>query len=213
MTETAVPSLERAIELLLMLESAPEGLSAQSLMVQTDTPRATLYRILRVLGHYGVVQQAVGGEGLYRLGPTVARWGAQVQTARELIAVAQPLMDALSVEIGETVKLVVRDRLEAVTVAVARSPLDARVASLVGTRLPLHLGVSQRLLLSRAPQSLIQEVLAGPLEKRTSRTLADPARLQASLEQLCERRSAAGQGEGQNGVGAAAALILSLIHI
>ena len=57
MTETAVPSLERAIELLLMLESAPEGLSAQSLMVQTDTPRATLYRILRVLGHYGVVQQ------------------------------------------------------------------------------------------------------------------------------------------------------------
>ncbi|WP_042070471.1 IclR family transcriptional regulator [Advenella mimigardefordensis] len=207
MAEISVPSLERAIDLLFLLEKYPKGLSAQELHTQSKIPRATLFRILRVLSDRGFIQQYDNTDGLYQLGPTIARLGTQVQVPRDLISISTPLIEALSEKIGETVKLVMRDGLEAVTVAVSRSKLEARVSSMVGTRLPLHLGVSQRLLLSRAPQAVVQQVLEGLLVKKTSKTITDPARLQASLEVLREQNSASGEGEGQMGIGAAAALV------
>ena len=71
-------------------------------------------------------------------------------------------METLAAELGETVKLVVRDGREALTVA-AVIPRDACIASRVGTRLPLHVGASQRLLLAHAPAEIRDAVLASPL--------------------------------------------------
>ncbi len=201
----AAPAVERTVQLLRLLGDAPEGLGPQQLAAGTGMPRATLFRFLKVLGTEGFVQSGAGG--VYRLGPAVAQLARHAAQPGDLLAAARPAMQRLARELGETVKLVVRDGEEAVTVAVADAGLEARVTSLVGTRMPLNIGASQRLLLAHAPAEVQRRVLAGALPRRTARTFAEAAPLRASLLKLRQVDSVQGHGEGIDGVGAAATLV------
>jgi DNA-binding IclR family transcriptional regulator len=205
--ESAAPAVERTVQLLRLLGEQPQGLSSQHLADITRTPRATLYRILGVLTAHGFVQQAEEGQGRYQLGPAVAKLGRQAPQPRNFVALAQPLMERLAQAVRETVKLVVIDGLDALTLAVVDTGLEARVTSRVGTRMPLYIGASQRLLLAHADPDLQRRVLALPLVPRTSRTLIDPQRLQASLDKLRLNETSQSHSEGIEGVGAASALV------
>jgi DNA-binding IclR family transcriptional regulator len=207
-TKTAggdTPSLRRGLALLRDLAGAPEGRSAADLGARLGVPRATLYRLLRALADESFVLPTADGGG-YRLGPALAELAGAANGRRDLEGVARPVMEALAATIGETVKLVVRDGREALTVA-AVIPRDACIASRVGTRLPLHVGASQRLLLAHAPADVRESVVAGPLVRVTSRTVASPDRLRRELATLAQRRELASHGEGIDGVGATAALV------
>jgi DNA-binding IclR family transcriptional regulator len=206
-SETLAPAVERTVQLLRLLGQRQQGLSTQELIEATKTPRATLFRILRVLAVHGFVQRSDDDRALYQLGPAIARLGRQVPQPRNLVALAQPMMECLSKTVGETVKLVVLDGLEAVTVAVADSGLEARVTSRIGTRIPLYVGGSQRLLLAHAPASVRRQVLAMPLKARTAQTMSDSEVLRDSLCKLQSKTSIQSHGEGIEGIGAAAALV------
>jgi DNA-binding IclR family transcriptional regulator len=205
--ESPSPAVERAVQLLRLMGERPGGLSTQELAEVTKTPRATLYRILGVLTSHGFVQEAEEGPGRYQLGPAVAKLGRQAPQPRNFVALAHPLMEHLAQTVRETVKLVVIDGLDALTVAVVDTGLDARVTSRVGTRMPLYVGASQRLLLAHADDELQRRVLDMPLAPRTSRTITDPQRLTASLRRLAQENTAQTHSEGIEGVGAGAALV------
>ncbi|GIK85054.1 MAG: IclR family transcriptional regulator [Betaproteobacteria bacterium] len=204
-SDDAAPALRRGIALLRELALAPDGRNAAELAERLAVPRATLYRLLRTLVEERLVAPSAA-PGRFVLGPAVAQLAAAAGGRRDLEGVARPLMEALAGEIGETVKLVVRDGREALTVAVA-IPRDACIASRLGTRLPLYVGASQRLLLAHAPPEVRDDVLAAPLERITPRTITSPARLRRELETLAKRRDLASHGEGIDGVGATAALV------
>jgi|LauGreDrversion4_1035100.scaffolds.fasta_scaffold00333_15 DNA-binding IclR family transcriptional regulator len=206
-SDSSAPAVERTIQILRSIGSHPPGLSAQALCEQTSTPRATMYRILKVLQQHGFVQQTAEPPNLYQLGPALVQLGGMAPQPRDLVELARPVMQRLAFTTRETVKLVVVDGLEALTLAVADTGLEARVMSRLGTRVPLHIGVSQRLLLAHQPSPVIRQILATKLEKRTSHTITNPAVLRASLESLRRAESAQGQSEGSDGVGAAATLI------
>jgi DNA-binding IclR family transcriptional regulator len=199
--------VERAVQLLRLLGEHPAGLGVPQLAGETATPRATLYRILKVLVSHGFVQPTRGTEAGYQLGPAVARLGRQAPQPADLVALARPVMERLAQQVRETVKLIVPRGLAALTVAVADTGLEARVTSRVGTRMPLNVGGSQRLLLAHAPASVLRELLARPLERRTARTFSEPDRLRASLQRLKMTDSIQGHGEGLDGIGAAATLV------
>ena len=199
------PTLRRGLALLRDLAQTPQGRSAAELASRLGVPRATLYRVLRALQDEGFVMVAQDG-GRYLLGPAIAQLAGSAGGRRELEAVAPPVMETLAADLGETVKLVVRDGRVAMTVATV-IPRDACIASRVGTRLPLHVGASQRLLLAHAPAGIRYEVLASPLARMTPRTITSSARLRQELDALADRRELASHGEGIDGVGATAALI------
>jgi DNA-binding IclR family transcriptional regulator len=201
----AAPAVHRTLLLLELLGETPEGLSPQQLAARSGMPRATLFRFLKVLGEQGFVQPVTGG--VYRLGPAVARLARRAAPSADLLTVARPVMERLAAELAETVKLVRRDGLQVVTVAVADARVEARVTSIVGTRMPLNVGASQRLLLAHAPAEVQRQVLEGPLDKRTARTFCDARLLRANLQRLRMGDSVQGQGEGIEGVGAAATLV------
>lgn len=203
-SDAGTPALRRGLALLRQLAASPEGVTAADLAARLDVPRATLYRLLRALLDEGFAALADDG-GRYRLGPAVARL-VRPGARGDLEGVARPVMASLATALGETVKLVVRDGLEVLTVA-AVIPRDACIASRVGTRLPLHVGASQRLLLAHAPAEVRETVLAGPLARVTPRTLTSPLRLRRELALLAGRRELASHGEGIDGVGATAALV------
>lgn len=196
----AAPALRRGLALLRAI--ARDGGSTPSALAQrVRMPRATLYRLLAVLVDEGWA--SVDPPGRYRGGPRLAELAP---AHRDLVADARPVLERLAAALGESVKLVLRDGHEAVTVA-AVVPRDNCIAARVGTRMPLHVGASQRLLLAHAPAAVREGVLAGPLERRTRRTIVSPERLRRDLEALGRRREVASHGEGIDGVGATAALV------
>lgn len=202
-----MPGLERGLWVLNHLAAHPHGLAASAIGQASGVPKATLYRILGVLKAHGYVVTSDAAGAPLMLGPEIRRLAACMPRPTDLVEIAQPLMAQLSARLGETVKLVVREGREAVTVAVASAPHDSRISSRVGTRLPLHLGGSQRLLLAHAPADVIDATLAGPLERRASRTITDAATIRRGFATLRRDRYVSSHSEGVEGVGAFAAAI------
>jgi IclR family acetate operon transcriptional repressor len=203
---TDTPALSRGLAVLRELAARPQGAGAADLARVVGAPRATLYRLLRTLIAEDFVRADPRTPGRYLIGPAIARM-AGGGAERDLVAIARPAMDALAASLGETVKLVVRDGLEALTAAVSVPERDSCIASRPGARLPLYVGASQRLLLAHAPPDVQRRVLEGPLRRIASRTITQPRRLRAELDALATRREFASHGEGVEGVGAAAALV------
>ena len=204
--DNTIPSLERAVRLVEAIERAPAPLTAEDLAT-LHVPRATLYRILRILVAAGWLVEQQGSVSSYSLGPAIRRMASTLPESDDLGSRAAPVMRRLSDVLGETIKLVVREGLETVAVSVLHPDADSRIATRLGSRLPLHVGAGQRLLLSRAPQAIVDEVLARPLEKRGLKTIVDPRALQRDLERLRRQEWALGRDEGAGGVGTVAALV------
>jgi len=209
--DNSIPAVERTLQILGLLEASQGGLDSAQLIATSGIPRTTLFRILRILARNGYIRsQLSDGQSRYVLGPALSRLAARVPIADDLALVAKPIMYALSTRIGETVKLVVRDGLESVALAVQHPSEDSRVASRVGGRHPLHIGAGQRLLLAHAPQEVIDAVLSGALEKRASQSITRAPALKQSIDALRSMEWTCGANEGTEGVGAVAALVHEL---
>lgn len=204
--DAGTPALRRGLAILRALAAAPDGLSVAEIAHTVDAPRATLYRLLHTLVLEGFARPAPKTRGRYVATEVLSRLAGRGD-GHDLVAIARPTMDALVATLDETVKLVVRDGLEALTLAVSLPARDSCIASRSGARLPLHVGGSQRLLLAHAPRDIRERVLAGPLRRVTARTIVSRRRLQAELDDLAVRRDVASHGEGVDGVGATTALV------
>ena len=203
----AIPALERGLTVLECIGASPLGATATELIEATRVPRATLYRIVAVLVSRGLITAGPTTPPRYVLGPALVRLARDAPPQVDLASTAQPIMDALAASLGETIKLVVRVDTEALTIAISHSGNNVPILSKVGTRLPLHLGASQRLLLSRAPPAILDAVAKGPMERRASRTIISPRVLRREVKALRERTWTATESEGIEGLGAIAALI------
>jgi len=208
--DNSIPALERTFEVLEAVYARPGGITAAELAEETAIPRTTLYRILRILSARGYLA-SLDSSGTYVLGQALIRMASGVRKQDDLLTAARPVMRILSEKAGETVKLVLREGMESFTIAV-HVPFDNRVASQVGARIPLHVGASQRLLLSRAPERVRAHVLSRPLVKWGPGTITSAASLRENLAALAGRDWEFGQDEGIAGVATFGALIHEAAH-
>ena len=207
MAGIAIPALERGLDVLEHISASARGATAIELIEATRVPRATLYRIVAVLAARGLITAGATAPPRYVLGPALVRLARDAPPQVDLASIAQPIMNALATRLGETIKLVVRVETEALTIAISHSGNNVPILSRVGTRLPLYLGASQRLLLSRAPPSILDAVAKGPMERRASRTITTARLLRRDVKALRDRTWASTESEAIEGLGAVAALI------
>ncbi len=80
----------------------------------------------------------------------------------------------------------------------------------VGRRTPLHCSSSGKVFLAHMPEALRRQLLSGPLEALTPRTVTDPARLRRQLEEVRVRGYATIQEEIERGLNAVAAPVRQL---
>jgi DNA-binding IclR family transcriptional regulator len=97
-----IPAAERALRLVELLLSRPEGWTPQELLAQLDLSRSSLYLLLRTLKTLGYVEQA-GKRGRYSPGPRLKAWRASDSpTPQDLLvafyqeATAHPLAETLA---------------------------------------------------------------------------------------------------------------------
>ncbi len=137
--ESAVPrSVGRVLDLLEIV-LAEGSCKLTGAAEQAGLNPSTALRHLRALESRGYLVR--GDDGAYRAGPTVWRlaavFGGEAPVER-LLASAQPLLDELAGESGESAYLAVSDRRVATYVATADSPRAIRHVGRVGQTLPLR---------------------------------------------------------------------------
>jgi DNA-binding IclR family transcriptional regulator len=192
-----VPVIDRMMEVLARLETAAGHPTVRDLAASCGVPRTTVYRILNTLESHGLVVRTGNGGG-YQLGSRFLTLAARVPNGaewRQLAEDAQPWLQRVATETGETAKFSVLDRDAALVVAVAQGPGRFVVAAGVGGRYPLHAGAASKVLLATMDAASQRAALEKPLEYYTPRTIIDARTLRAQLARIRRQGWAEDTGE------------------
>jgi DNA-binding IclR family transcriptional regulator len=190
---------DRALQVLQQFHAPADALSVTEIADRLGVHRSTASRLVSTLRARGFLERTVGD--LVRLGPEVARLGRVTLAARELATIGQPLIERLAADTGETVTLAVVAAGDALTVAQAGGRHVVSSGKWVGLRTPVHCTADGKVLLAFGATTPPH---AG-LERRTERTIVDPAALERELGEVRARGFAVSEGEFEQGlVGVAA---------
>ncbi|MFE2043126.1 IclR family transcriptional regulator [Streptomyces sp. NPDC059477] len=169
----------------LILESFghdDEHLSLTEITRRSGMAKASVHRLAQELLRWGVLERH-GSD--YRLGMRLFEIGQRVPRQRILRDAARPYMEDLHQSTSETIHLAVLDGREVLYLEKVPGHGQVSKPSRVAGRLPLHCTATGKVLLAFGPHSLVDEVVAAPLERITPRTVATPGLL---LKELARAR-------------------------
>jgi IclR family pca regulon transcriptional regulator len=178
----SVQSLERGLAVLQVFSREHPAPTLSEVARLAGTTRATARRILLTLERLGHVRS----DGRrFSLTPRVLALGWAYLSSLNLWEIAQPLMEDLVEETGESCSAATLDLPD--IVYVARVP-TRRIMSItlgVGTRLPAHATSMGRVLLAGMRDEELDAFLqTTTFEPLTDRTITDPARLRAEIDEV-----------------------------
>ncbi|MFF0338347.1 IclR family transcriptional regulator [Kribbella sp. NPDC004875] len=149
-------SLERAIDVLEVLEDAPRGLRLSELARRANLHVATTLRILTTLEARGRVEH----DGThYRAGARLLFGAHAYLTTSPLALAARSVLQDLSSETGLTSSVFVRTGAHRAIIARVEGSDPLRYALPVGERLPLHLGAG-KMLIAHLPEDELEPLIA-----------------------------------------------------
>src|SRR5712692_6441550 len=171
----------RLVALFEALAKTEEGVSLAELSATIVAPKSSLLGILRSMVALGYMEH---GHGLYRLGPKSFRLAADILAIRSFPNLVRPILQDLATKSGETVFLVVLDRVaQRVTytdVIETANPLRYTVPT--GTTRPLYSSAGGLMLLAYQEPAWIDAYLgSAPFEALTPHTTTDPKELRERL--------------------------------
>jgi IclR family transcriptional regulator, acetate operon repressor len=174
----------------LVVERSPRTLS--ELIAASDASEADVQLALEALERHGLIE--------WDAGRTRARFAHAPR--RDLAELAEPAMQRLADESGETVNLMVRSAGGAEAIAQVDGRHVLGVSSWIGREVPDHCSAAGKVFLAfgaSAPRE--------PLERLTARTIVHPGELERELDQARTRGFATIVDELEMGLAAAAAPI------
>ncbi|WP_166135793.1 IclR family transcriptional regulator [Nocardioides ochotonae] len=198
--------LGKAVTILRAFTVDDQVLSLAELVRRTGLHKATAHRLARDLVANRLLDRVEPGG--YRLSGGLFELGMRASVERSLLEVAMPFLQDLYERTHETVHLGVREGTEVVYVAKIGGHRQAVAPSRTGGRMPLHCTAIGKALLAHADPALRQQVLTGPLERRTPRTVVAPGLLQRQLEAVLETGVAFEHEESAPGLTCVAAPVL-----
>jgi DNA-binding IclR family transcriptional regulator len=168
--------------------------------------KTTVHRLLATLENRRFISRD-GTTGLYRLGFRLIEMASLVLHDVELHRWAQPYLQRLSSEFGETVDLSVLDDSHVIYLEVIESPQRLKLAAAVGQRLPAFCTASGKALLAYLPEDHVRRILGENVTEYTDSTTVDIPELLSELAVTAERGYAISEEEYEEGINAVAAPI------
>ena len=188
-------TVDRALRVLQEFRAPDDALSVTELAARLGIHRSSASRLVSTLGARGFVERTAIGD-LVRLGPEVGRLGRITLAGRELAATAQPLLDQLAADTGETVTLAAPAGAEALTLAQADGGHFVTSGKWVGQRTPVHCTADGKVLLAFGAVA----PLRGALARCTERTVVDAGALARELRAVRADGFAIADGEFERGL-------------
>ena len=177
-----INGLAKGLAVIQAFNDEARALTLSEAAARTGLTRAAARRILMTLEDLGFAARV--GERHFVLTPKVLSLGYAYLSSMPLWTFAEPVLESLVESLGETCSIAALDGTE--LVYVLRIPVHRILSQgvTIGSRLPLHCHSAGRVLLSGlAPAQLDAYFERATLTAYTRRTVVDPARLRADVEQ------------------------------
>lgn len=180
-------SLDRAIALLEeVVERAAEGASLSHLAEATGLSKPTAHRLLSGLRNLGLVDYDKAR--LFYPGVKLYRMGLAAAVRFDIVQLAQPGMQRLAQETGDTVYLSLRSGDSALCVARQTGSFPIRTLTLeVGDYRPLGLGAGSLALLSALPDEEVEATIARNRDKLDNHPNFDAVGLRSLVRRTREQ--------------------------
>ncbi|MCS5729245.1 helix-turn-helix domain-containing protein [Herbiconiux moechotypicola] len=201
--EEFVQSLARGLRVLTAFTAESREQTLSDVARASGLTRATSRRLLHTLVELGYVR--TDGK-LFALTPRVLELGYGFLSGLSLPEVAQPHLERLSRDLGESTSASVLDGADIVYVARVPARRIMTVAITIGTRFPAYATSMGRVLLAGLPPAALDEALAGlPEQGPTAATVTDADALRTEIAVTRERGWALVDQELENGLRSLAA--------
>lgn len=155
---SSMRSLERAIDVLEVLDESRHSLRLSDIARRAGLPVATTQRILNVLESRGRIERDATG---YRPGVGLIFGAHAYLTSSPLVLAARPVLQDLAAETGLTASLFKRVGWHRVVLARVDGAHPLRYEIPIGERLPLHLGAGKALCAAMPAEELDQFLAQG----------------------------------------------------
>jgi DNA-binding IclR family transcriptional regulator len=197
----------KVLRILEALDAAPGGLQLREIAQQTGVNKSTAYRFVAHLENDGYLFRE--GNGVYLVGPKLARLGAGVAYHATLRTIGRPVLTELSKETKETVNLGVIEGHDVLYLDVFESPHFFRMASQPGMHRPLNCTALGKALLAFLSREQREEILPTlTFERATSHSIPNLARLRKELTEIAKKGYALDDQETDLGARCVAAPVL-----
>ena len=200
-----IQSVERAARILKVLASGPRRLGVSEIADRLGLTRPTVHGLLQTLQAQGFVEQDRNSDK-YQLGAGLLQLGTSYLDLNELRGRSLGHADRLAARTDSAVRVGVMHGACIVIVHHVFRPDTTLQILEVGAELPLHASAMGKAMLAFAPDELVADLLAEPLPRLTSRTLA-PGALRQALGDIRERGYARERDEAILGESSVAAPI------
>ena len=169
----------RAVRLLKLFTPDRRELALQDICRLAGLNKTTAHRLLKALESEALIDRNPANRH-YRLGTGLMALGAQAMSSNELRRRAQPVLQFLANESGETATLevLVDDSIMIVDEVTGRHAVGA--SGNVGTRWPLHATSTGKAILARRAE--LVDGLPDPLPRLMPNTIVDKAELDRELQ-------------------------------
>ncbi|ALC06550.1 hypothetical protein CDES_10875 [Corynebacterium deserti GIMN1.010] len=180
-----VQSFARGLSVIRSFSADSPSQTLSEVASQTGLSRATARRFLHTLTDLGY---AVNIDSRFQLTPRVLELGTSYLSALSLPAIAQPRLEILSRQVGESSSMSVLDGTDIIYVCRVPVRRIMTVNITIGTRFPAYATSMGRVLLSHAPKEKLDEILAAaPPEQLTTRSLTSVVAVREEIESTRER--------------------------
>lgn len=192
-----VRSVERVFDLLSIITASGGESSLSELASRAELPLPTIHRLLRTLTPLGYVRQLPNRS--YALGPGLIRLGNAA--GLQLGTYAQPVLQGLVDELGESANMAMLDGQMVIYVGQAQSSHSMRMFTEVGRRAHMHdTGVGKAILAALPEQQVLSIVTSMGMPTPTVKSHGTVESLLADLEVIRERGYAVDDEEQEIGV-------------
>lgn len=127
------PALDKGLDILELLSSTPEPLTATTIVKRLGRSTGELFRMLQVLEYRGYIERPAGGEG-YKLTSKLFGLGMIQPPVKGLVEIALPYMRELARETGQSCHLAMHSQGDIVVVARMESNAELGFSVRVGYR-------------------------------------------------------------------------------
>lgn len=202
-----VASVDRAIELLFILENSPREMGVTELSRELGVQKSTVHNLLQTLLARDFVRQTETGH--YTLGFRLMPLGLACTERLNIRRMASPYLKELAAEVEEVVLLAV---LSAGQLTIVDKVEPSRPIFLI-PRFDycntFHSTALGKVFLAYASHEFYEKVMAEPLPQHTAKTILDKDRLQAELLQIRLQGYAVASNETIEGVTCVGAPIIN----
>lgn len=189
--------------LFLVLETLAETgpASLAELDHRIDLNKSTIHRLLSSLIYVGYVQQDAES-GRYSLSSRLLTLSARILSHMDILDEVRPYLKQLSMDTRETVHFVELDGHEAVYICKEEAYMNAiRMASKVGSRIPLYCSGVGKAILAAMPDNEIRRIWdASAVHPLTPYTITDYDLFFREIQEVREKGFAVDKEENETGV-------------